>query len=195
MAIKIEVGNGPDELARGKEALAEQLRLAWQTLPQDSSASPSIIHFRFGDRESWFRVSRSASGEPLVGYADKDHLAILYSHKEVVKEFLAEACPPRGVTPFVLKQHYYDIDEQIRIERTFSSASYPPDSPRVRLETEQPAKMIDQQQLPLPFELEPAEKGAGRLGLFHRAENESGVRPGVKPVEPDVKNKGPTSAG
>ena len=159
--IEIKVGSGPDELAQGKEKLNQTLHALWKTLQQDSSAEIPLITFKFGARESWLRLSMDLDGKPLVGYADKDHLAMLLPLKGI--NFLSEV---------ITANHFYDIDKELREELSYIRGSnpavdYPPISPRLRLENENPSIVLNQPHL-ASLELEAAEKGHRQFGMFNK---------------------------
>jgi|GEM_PF-5304186 len=193
MEIDIKVGSGPEELVKGKQLLAEKLKTAWTMMQQDPSLDPLVITFKFGEaRESWFQLGANDSGDPVLSYADKDHLAILFPLKDVISQFLT-INRSNPAAPFVLKQYFCDIDEQLRLAKTMAGGgSYPEASPKSRLEAITPQAAITRQKEQLPtvmFELEASEKSPGQFSIFSKTEthNKSEPKPVIAPII-----KGPT---
>jgi len=187
--IKIKIGAGLDELEKGRQQLVKDLRDVWRAAQQNPSADIPLIQFQFGNmHESWFRLSKSATNEPQIGYANSDHRAILGPLKRAVDEFLTENCQPQALRPLDLEEHFYDIDKDFRLAFSMNGESYPPESPQHRLAIEDPSKLLKKPMLVIPAVPVPAEKGAGLFGFFHHPEKTSIPQPDVAP-EPKAKNR------
>lgn len=172
----IEIGNGPEELARGKQLLADELRSAWAMMQQDAEISSCYITFKFGaDIESWFKLSRNeATGEPQLGFADKRHRAPLASQREVAREFLTD------------EKNFYDIDDTNRWRYSNTGEPYPA-FPRQRLQNEDPAYHINLQQQPkVLIDLEPV-LSPREFGVFPSAKVESERENTPTPKAPNIK--------